>query len=470
MVPVDRALDVLVRRGVRLGQVRWVERDVQWLRVRNGELELQTRTLDRGLGVRVLDGGWGFAASRDPERATAVAEQAVALARASAPHAYAEIDIGVRPPAVGSWSAPLEIDPFEVPLADKVDLLQRACAAMDGADIREGTTVAMRTRTSFRSTEGSDWQQEQTLTGLSMLAIARGEGRFQVRSWPKSFEGNPAGRGWEHVLAHDVEARGPELADEARRLLHAPPVPSGTWDVILDHAQLSLQIHESVGHPTEGDRVLGEEMSLAGGSFLQPDWRQGRFGSDQVHLYAEATSSGAAGSFGWDDEGSPATRVDLVRDGRFTGWLSGRESAARLGTPPASAMRADGWSHPPIVRMVNVNLAPGTAGSLDDLVASTERGLLLSRNRSWSIDQLRLNFQFGCEAAWSIEDGAITGLYRDPVYTGVTPSFWQSCDAICSASEWEQWGWSFCGKGDPMQIMHVSHGCAPARFRGVTLL
>jgi TldD protein len=455
---------------VQRGEVRVVEQDIQWLRVRNGQLELQTRTLDRGIGVRVLDGGWGFAASRDLNGATAVAEQAVILARATAPHAYADIDLGEHPPAVGQWSAPVDLDPFEVPLADKVDLLQRASASMAGADIRESTTVCMRTRTSFRSTDGSDWQQEQVITGLSIQAIAKGEGRFQVRSWPKAQEGNPAGRGWEHVLAHDVDAKGPELADQARSLLHAPPVPSGTWDVILDHAQLSLQIHESVGHPVEGDRVLGEEMSLAGGSFLQPGWRQERFGSDRVHLYAEATSEGAAGSFGWDDEGSPATRVDLVRDGHFTGWLSGRESSSRLATPHAAAMRADGWSHPPIVRMVNVNLAPGEAGTLDDLVASTERGLLLSRNRSWSIDQLRLNFQFGCEAAWEIQDGAIVGLYRDPVYTGVTPQFWQSCDAICSQSEWQQWGWAFCGKGDPMQIMHVSHGCAPARFRGVELL
>ncbi len=467
---LDRALDTLTRHGVQRGEVREVEQDIQWLRVRNGELELQTRTLDRGLGVRVLAGGWGFAASRDPDAAVAVAERAVALARASAPHAYASIDLGEPAPVTGEWSAPVAIDPFAVPFADKVDLLQRACAAMAGADVRTATSVCLRTRTRFRATDGSDLSQEQVITGLSMQALARGDGRFQVRSWPKGFEGNCAGRGWEHVLAHDVDAMGPQLADDARRLLHAPPVPSGTWDVILDHAQLSLQIHESVGHPTEGDRVLGEEMSLAGGSFLQPHWRDDRFGSDRVNLYAEATSPGAAGSFGWDDEGSPATRVDLVRDGRFTGWLSGRESAARLGTAHAAAMRADGWSHPPIVRMVNVNLAPGTAGSLDDLVASTERGLLLSRNRSWSIDQLRLNFQFGCEAAWEIQDGEVVGLYRDPVYTGVTPSFWQSCDAICSEDAWEHWGWAFCGKGDPMQIMHVSHGCAPARFRGVSLL
>ncbi len=458
------------RLGVRLGEVRGVERDIQWLRIRNGEVELQTRTLEHGIGVRVLDGGWGFAASRDLGAADHLAERAAALARLGAPSAYDEIDVGVQPPALGHWSAPMEIDPFAVPLADKVDLLQRAVATMAGADVREATTLAMRTATSFRSTEGSDWTQEQVITGLSLVATSRADGRFQVRSWPKGFEGNVAGRGWEHVLAHDIDEEGPRLAEESRKLLEAEPVPSGEWDILLDGAQLSLQIHESVGHPSEGDRVLGEEMSLAGGSFLQPDWRGRRFGSDLVHLYAEASTPGAAGSYGWDDEGTPARRVDLVEHGVFRGWLSGRESAARLGTPGAAAMRADAWNHPPIVRMVNVNLAPGRAGTLDDLVSSTERGLLLSRNRSWSIDQLRLNFQFGCEAAYEIREGELVGLYRDPVYTGSTPSFWRSCDAICSEAAWEQWGWAFCGKGDPMQIMHVSHGCAPARFRRVRLL
>jgi len=468
--PLRAALDRLTRRGVRLGEARLVEREVQWLKVRNGKVDVATTTREAGVGVRALAGGWGFAASRDTAAAGALADRAVDLAEAARPAAYGRIDVGAHPPRRGEWRSPAEIDPLSVPLSEKLDVLMGGCAAMEGADVTRGAILSLKLKTRFVNTEGSDWAQEQIVCGVSLSATAVGDGTVQVRSWPKSMEGNLAGRGWEHVLEHDLAAEGPRLTREARLLTEAEPVPSGAHDVVLDPSQLSLQIHESVGHPSEGDRALGEEMSLAGGSFLQPAWRGEAFGSPGVNLYADATHPGAAGSFGWDDEGSPSTRVDLVREGRFVGWLSGREAAARLGCAPAAAMRAESWSGIPIVRMVNVNLAPGDAGDRAALIASTERGLLLSGNRSWSIDQLRLNFQFGCEIAWRIEDGEIVGLYRDPVYTGKTPTFWRSCDAICGPEAWGQWGWAFCGKGDPPQIMFVSHGCAPARFRGVTLL
>ena len=456
----------MTRRGVRLGEARLVEREIQWTRVRNGRVELQTATLDRGLGVRVLKGGWGFAASStvDPR----IADRAVDLAEAAQPLAYGTIEVGQGEPTTGSWRSPVLEDPFAVPAEEKLDLLIRASEAME-VDIAEAATVCIRRTTHFASTEGSAWDQEQVLCGASVIARAVRDGLVQVRSFPKAVEGDLQGRGWESVRALDLVAQARRVSEEARQLLDAPRMPSGEHTIILDGSQLSLQIHESVGHPTEGDRVLGEEMSLAGGSFLQPAMRGERFGSELVNLYADATEPGAAGSFGWDDEGSPATRVDLVRQGRFVGWLSGRESSARLGTPNAAAMRADTWSSIPIVRMVNVNLEPGE-GSLEDLIRRTEHGFLVSGNRSWSIDQLRLNFQFGCEAAWEIRDGELGQLHRDPVYTGITPEFWGRCDAICGPEEWHPWGWAFCGKGDPMQIMHVAHGCAPARFRQVRVL
>lgn len=459
-------IDRLIRRGVRLGEARLVEREIQWVQVRNGRLELQTTSLDRGLGVRALKGGWGYAASWQPD--VALADRAVDLAEAAAPLSYGEIEVGEQAPAIGSWSSPVVIDPFAVPPDEKLDLLIAASQAMD-VDIAEASTVCIRRRTTFLSTEGSQWEQEQVVTGASVTARAIRDGRVQVRSYPKSTEGNLQGRGWESVLALDLVGNAPRVAAEARQLLDAPPMPSGRHTTILDGSQLSLQIHESVGHPSEGDRVLGEEMSLAGGSFLQPAMRGQRYGSRHVNLYAEAGQAGAAGSFGWDDEGSPNRRVELVQEGEFVGWLTGRESANRLGSPPAAAMRADTWSSIPIVRMVNINLEPGQ-GTLQDLIARTERGFLVSGNRSWSIDQVRLNFQFGCEAAWEIRDGQLGQLHRDPVYTGITPEFWNSCDAVCGPEEWKSWGWAFCGKGDPMQIMHVGHGCAPARFVGVRFL
>jgi TldD protein len=471
MMPVlRRALDRFSGRGLQLGQARWVEVQLEWLALRNGQVTVCNRTLSRGLGVRVLAGGWGYAGSSNWEQPEAVVDQAIALAQAAAPHAYKEIGLGSAPPALGEWKSPCEIDPFTVPMDEKLDWLRSATEAMGDVSVASAGTMSLKRITHFVSTEGSDWSQEQIVTGVSIGATAVKDGRVQIRTWPKSDDGNVGGRGWEYVLGHDIQGQAPVLAEEANALLSAPKIPSGEHDIILDGAQLSLQIHESCGHPVEGDRVLGEEMSLAGGSFLQPAQVGERYGSDIVDLYAEATTTGAAGSFGWDDEGSPATQVPLVEKGIFRGWLTGRESAHRLGSAPAAAMRANSWSGIPIVRMVNVNLAPGNAGDLKTLIASTERGYLLSRNRAWSIDQLRLNFQFGCEAAYEIVDGELKGLCRDPIYTGKTPSFWQSCDAICSESEWEQWGWAFCGKGDPMQLIHVSHGCAPARFRKVRIL
>ena len=465
-----RALDRLSGHPIALGQARFVELELEWLAFRNGEVTVCNRTLSRGLGVRVLAGGWGYAASQNLENPEAIVDRALHLAQSAAPYAYETVGVGVEPPQTGEWHSPCEVDPFEVSMDEKLDWLKEATEAMGDVTIASAQTMALKRTTHFVSTEGSDWRQTQVITGVSIGATAVEDGLVQIRTWPKSDDGNVAGRGWEYVLGHDVMSEAPKIAEEARALLKAPKVPEGEHDIILDSAQLSLQIHESCGHPVEGDRVLGEEMSLAGGSFLQPAQIGERYGSEIVDMYAESETEGAAGSFGWDDEGSAARRVPLVEKGLFKGWLSGRESADRLGTPQAAAMRADSWTGVPIVRMVNVNLAPGDAGTLADLIASTERGFLLSRNRAWSIDQLRLNFQFGCEAAYEIRDGEICGLYRDPVYTGKTPTFWQSCDAICSESEWSQWGWAFCGKGDPMQMIHVSHGCAPARFRKVRLL
>ena len=466
---LQQVLNRLSQRGVTLGQVRVVEREMEWVQVRNGRVQTCTHSLSRGMGIRVLAGGWGYAASDQVTDPVALADRAVDLAMASSPLAWPEIPMGEMEPQVGTWRSPVEIDPFEVPLDEKVGRLMDATGAMGKLAVAEGHLVCLRRRTHFVSTEGSDIRQEQLLSGVSVGATAVAHGHVQIRTWPKSMEGNLAGRGWEHILTHDLNARAAEVGEEARQLTSAPKCPEGVADILLDGAQLSLQIHESCGHPVEGDRVLGEEMSLAGGSFLQPEFLGERYGSELVHLYAEGQSEGAAGSFGWDDEGTPACSVDLVKDGVFQSWLSGRESSSRLGCTNSAAMRAETWSDLPIVRMVNVNLAPGNAGSLDDLIADTERGFLLSRNRAWSIDQLRLNFQFGCEAAYEIVDGEIGQMYRDPVYTGKTPGFWSSCDAICGPEAWEQWGWAFCGKGDPAQIMHVSHGCAPARFRQVNL-
>jgi TldD protein len=250
-------------------------------------------------------------------------------------------------------------------------------------------------------------------------------------------------------------------------LLRADECPSRNTTLIIGGTQLALQVHESCGHPIELDRVFGTEASYAGTSFLSIDKLGGfRYGSDIVNIVADATSPGGLGSFGYDDEGVPAQRTDIVREGIFSGYLMSRETAPRIGLRSNGTMRADGWSRIPLVRMTNISLLPGQ-GTLADIIADTEDGIFIDSNKSWSIDQQRLNFQFGCEIAWEIKNGRLGRMLKNPVYTGITPEFWRSCDAIAGEEEWHIWGIPSCGKGEPGQTAHVGHGTSPARFRGV---
>jgi TldD protein len=250
-------------------------------------------------------------------------------------------------------------------------------------------------------------------------------------------------------------------------LLTARQCPSTVTTVILDGPQLALQVHESCGHPIELDRVFGMEAAYAGTSFLTTD-KLGhfRYGSDLVNIFADATALTGLGTFGYDDEGVPAQRTPIIRNGVFVGYMSSRETAPIVGQSSTGTMRADGWNRVPLIRMTNVNLEPG-AWSLDDLIADTDDGIMMGVNKSWSIDDKRLNFQFGTEMAWEIKAGKRGALLKNATYTGITPQFWGNCDAICDRSHWQLWGTTNCGKGQPGQTMYVGHGVAPARFRNV---
>jgi TldD protein len=269
------------------------------------------------------------------------------------------------------------------------------------------------------------------------------------------------------VEAADLVGNGPRVAAEAVQLLRAPPLPERVTTVILDGQQLALQVHESVGHPLELDRILGMEAAYAGTSFVGPeDLGRLRYGSPLMSVTADATTPGGLGTFAFDDEGVPAQRSPLVTDGVVAGFLTSRETAAEVGAGSGGAMRADGWGSMPLIRMTNVHLEPGQ-GSLDDLVADTPDGLLLSVNRSWSIDDRRVNFQFGVEAAWEIKGGRLGRLYRNATYDGRTTEFWSSLDAVSGPESWVVWGVPNCGKGQPFQNARVGHGVAPARFHQV---
>jgi TldD protein len=320
----------------------------------------------------------------------------------------------------------------------------------------------------FASSEGAATEQTLVESGGGIQATAVAGGEVQDRSYPNCFASQQVTGGWEAVVGWDLPGNAYRIASEAVALLTADPCPGGiTTTIILGGSQLSLQIHESCGHPIELDRVMGSEAAYAGTSFLTTE-KLGvfRYGSPVVNITADSLRPLGLGTFGWDDEGVPAQSTPIVREGLFLGYLMSRETASRLGKSSNGCMRASGWNRIPLVRMTNVSLEPGT-WEFDDLVADTDEGIYMDTNRSWSIDDRRYNFQFGTEIAYEIKHGKMGRMLRNPTYTGITPQFWNSCDAICSEKYWNMWGTANCGKGQPLQIAHTGHGAAPARFRDV---
>jgi TldD protein len=465
-------MDAAARRAD-YADARFVRSLAERISTRNGDVARMARSEEEGFGVRVRVGGaWGFGAARGSCREAAGSALAEAVAVAEGQPRAPGGPLADEPPALGRHTAPAVVDPFTVPAERKLELLLAADAAMAGDDriaVREGHLESFRDEKWLASTEGARCSQVLTECGGGIAATAVARGELQRRSYPGSHRGNVAQAGWEHAEALGLHVEAPRVAEEAVALLDAPPCPAGRTALLLDGEQLALQVHESVGHAVELDRILGAEASYAGTSFLSPaDLGGFRYGSELMNVIADATCPGGLGSFRWDDEGVEGRRMPLVHEGVLRGFLSSRETAATIGLPrSAGCMRASGFARQPIVRMTNVSLEPGDAGTLDDLIAATERGVLLETNRSWSIDHRRLHFQFATEIGWEIVDGRRGRMLRDPSYSGVTPEFWAGLDAICSAPDWRLWSVLNCGKGEPGQFMHVSHGAAPARFRDV---
>ncbi len=469
----ERALDAAAAAGAEFVDCRVVSRAVQTITVKNGQVATVGTSSDEGIGVRVItSGAWGFAATDDlrPGAVEEAARRAVRIARASARVNPRPVRLAPVAAATGEYRTPVERDPFTVSLDDKVDLLLRADAGMarvPGVGIRESSLEFVREERFFASGDGARLAQTIIESGGGMDATATSDDDVQSRSYPNSFGRHQLCAGWEAVVGFDLPGNAERIAAEAVALLSADPCPSGEMTVILDGTQAALQVHESCGHPTELDRVLGSEAAFAGMSFLTPDLLGSfRYGSEAVTITADATRPQGLGTFGWDDEGVPAQRTVLVDRGVFRGYMSSRETAAVLGQESNGAMRGDSWASLPIIRMTNVNLEPGES-SLEEMIATTERGVFLETNRSWSIDDVRLNFQFGTQNAWEIVDGKRARLVRNALYSGRTPEFWGSCDAVAGIDEWRMWGVVNCGKGQPQQVMHVGHGAAPCRFRNV---
>jgi len=462
---VQAALDA----GARYADVRVMVRRTESMSARDGTVEDLRSDESAGIGVRALVGSsWGFYAVPDLSDAAARAagRRAAQIAAASATVPGPPIDLVPAGAGEASWASPCEIDPLTVPLSDKGDLLVRATAAARaaGCDLAEAQYQIWDTRKWFVSSEGHRIDQHLRECGGGMTASAFGDGEIQRRSWP-AHRGQYGTRGWEMVGELDLAGHAPRMAEEARALLTAPLCPAGDTTLILGGEQMALQIHESVGHAIELDRILGWEAAFAGTSWLDLD-RLGtlRYGSELMTITIDPTIAGALGSFGFDDEGTPAAKRDAVRDGVWVGVLAGRDSAAVAGLDYAGSVRSDGWSRLPMVRMTNVGLEPGPH-TLDEMIAATDDGVFMDINRSWSIDDRRLNFQFGCEIGYEIKNGRRGRMLRNPTYTGIGPTFWRSMDML--SSEIVPWGTPNCGKGQPSQIGHTGHPAAPARFTNV---
>ncbi|MBM4347825.1 MAG: TldD/PmbA family protein [Deltaproteobacteria bacterium] len=470
---IQNILDLAKLKKVDYADIRVVHRRTEEIGVKNGNVEAFTYDEDSGCGIRVLfRGSWGFASSSKVTKTEmeTVFTKALKIARASYQARGNEIVFSPASQRVDRYRTPFSSDPFEVPSEKKLNLLLTSDEIIRrnrNVKISEAFMGGYKTEKIFASTEGSYIEQEIIECGAGITATAINGGEVQVRSYPNSFRGNFGTRGYEWIEMLALQSHAERIAEEAVRLLSAKPCPSKVTTLILDGSQLALQIHESIGHPIELDRVLGTEASYAGTSFVKPEMVGSfKYGADIVNVVADATYPGGLGTFGFDDEGVQAQRVPIISKGVLVNLLTSRETAHVLGKESNGTMRADGWNRIPLIRMTNINLEPGE-WTLDDMISDTEEGIYLSTNRSWSIDDKRINFQFGTEVGWEIKKGRIGEMIKNPTYTGITPQFWNSCDAIADRNHWQMWGTPNCGKGEPGQVAHVGHGAAPARFRNV---
>lgn len=470
---IENIIDLAKLKKVDYADIRIVQRRNEEIEVKNGKLEAFTHNEDFGFGIRVLaQGAWGFACSFrvNKNEMEAVFRKALRIARESSKARESRIIFQKGAPQISQYKTPVSIDPFKVPPEEKIAILlgsEEILRRNPKVKISEAFMGSYKTEKIFASTESSYIEQEIVACGAGISATAIDGGEVQVRSYPNSFRGNFSTRGYEWIQRLGLPDHAERIAMEAEQLLSAKPCPSKFTTLILDGSQLALQIHESIGHPIELDRILGTETSYAGTSFIEPGMLGSfRYGSEIVNVVADATIAGGLGTFGYDDEGIPAQKVPILSNGILVNLLTSRETAHHLGKESNGTMRADGWNRIPLIRMTNINLEPGE-WTLEDMIADTEDGVFLSTNRSWSIDDKRINFQFGTEIGWEIKKGKIGEMVKNPTYTGITPKFWNSCDAIANQDHWQMWGTPNCGKGEPGQVAHVGHGASPARFRNV---
>jgi TldD protein len=467
-----QALDTAASRGADYADVRFGSVRDEHVEVRNGIVSGFRDSESMGFSVRVFrEGAWGFASSAviSAPEIDRVAAQAVDIAKASAKVKGDGIKLLPAGKHVDSFSTPFEIDPATVSLEDRVKYLLDVDAEVrknKGVTVGKAWIDVWRTRKTFASTEGSLIEQDLLQCGSAVHALAVGNGDVQDRIFPGTCGLYQTG-GYEIVRKAKLVENAERIGSEAVALLTADQCPSGTKDIVLSGDQVSLQIHESIGHALELDRVMGWEANFSGTSFATLD-KLGtfRYGSDIVNVVCDMRCPLALATHAYDDEGTPARSVDLIRNGILVGYMAGRDTAHVAKVEVGGCVRSEYWGRLPMIRIGNVNLEPGNVPQ-DHLFEGIRDGIYMESNRSWSIDDKRLNFQFGCQIGYEIKNGKKGRLLKNPTYAGMTPAFWGSCDAIGDKSAWVAWGTPNCGKGEPLQTARSCQGASPSRFRGI---
>src|SRR5947207_1008908 len=472
------ALDTATQRSATYADVRVVHERSRALATKNGKIGNASDSQSHGMSVRVIvDGAWGFASSAELERSSveATAARAVEIAKASARVKQSDVALVPEKAVTAEWTTPHKIDPFSISIEQNLALLMKIDAelrSVTGVTLAEANMNFRREEQWFFSSEGAEIHQTKVTTGAGYVAYAFAGSEIQKRSYPTSFGGQWQNKGYELIDELKLVENARRIGEEAVALHKADKCPQETGTLVLNSSQLALQIHESIGHPIELDRVLGMEANFAGTSFLTLEkLRTLKYGSNTVNVVADATEEHGPGlgTFAYDDEGVKAQCTPIISNGLFTGYISSRETAHTIGENRSNGtMRAEGWNRIPLVRMTNISILPGEKPlTFDQLIAGTDDGIYMQTNRSWSIDDKRYNFQFGCEIAWEIKGGKLGRMLKNPSYSGITTEFWNSMDAICSRDQLTLWGTSNCGKAQPMQTMGTGHGASPARFRNV---
>ncbi|MGM0607417.1 MAG: TldD/PmbA family protein [Candidatus Muiribacteriota bacterium] len=469
----DLAIDICKKEGASYADIRIIDERDEKLTVTNGELSDILNSDSLGYGIRVIvDGAWGFASCSElcEEKIIQTAKQAVEIGKASSKKITQKVKLTEEKAYQDRWNTPYIIDPYEVPMEEKISYLF-ACDEILREDKKvvkaESYMWFSKEHQWFASTEGSFIEQEIIRSGGGIRATSSNGKETQRRTYPASF-GQYMQGGYEVLMGLQMLENAEKTRNEAIELLTAPQCPSGRKDLIIVGEQLALQIHESIGHPIELDRVLGYEANYAGRSFCTLEKKGNyKYGSDIMNVVADPTFPGGLGTYGYDDDGVRASRFHVIKDGVFQAYLDNREFAHKTEENfSRGCNRAQGWSNIPIVRMPNLSLAPGNS-TLEEIIEDTEDGLIVSTIKSWSIDQYRYNFQFGMEIGWVVKNGKISHMIKNPTYQSNTPEFWNSMDKICNEDYWVLWGVPNCGKGQPGQRAEMSHGCAPARFKNV---